>query len=181
MKKSKIIISSAIAFAVVSAIFTGCGAPSSTSASVVSNASSKSSSSPSPANKIYNVGETLKIDDTEMTVTKVDKSQGTNDFDKPDKPNNEFVIVTVSIKNDGKDQLSYNPYYFKMQNSQGQIIDSTYTDVDQSTRLNSGNLAAGGSITGTVTFEEPVNDPGLVLQYQDNVFAKGTKLQFKIS
>lgn len=178
MKKSKIIVSSAIALAVVSAILTGCGTASGGTASVVSKSSGSASAA---ASKIYNVGETLKISDTEMTVTKVDKSQGTNEYDKPDKPNNEYVIVTVSIKNDGKNQLSYNPYYFKMQNSQGQITDNTYTTIDQSTRLNSGNLTAGGSVTGTVTFEEPINDSGLVLQYQDNVFAKGTKLQFKIS
>ena len=177
MKKSRFIVP-ALSAAILSAIlFTSC---SSSTAAVASGTSNSSSSKASASSKIYNVGETLKVDNIEMTVTKVDKSQG-SEYDKPQKAENEFVIVSVSIKNDGQKQVSYNPYYFKMQNSQGQIVNTTYTSINSDTSLNSGDLAAGGSVTGTVAFEEPTNDAGLVLQYQDNVFANGSKLQFKIS
>ena len=129
---------------------------------------------------VYAIGQAANIDGCEMTVTNVEKSAG-GEYDKPQSEANEFVIVTVSIANSGKKNLPYNPFYFKMQNSQGQITDTTFTTVDQSTALNSGELAPGGSVSGTIAFEQPKDDAGLVLQYQDNVFADGTKLQFKCS
>lgn len=164
------------------ALLSGCSSSSADTAKVISNTSSTSPSSASStaAKSIYNVGQTVKVSDSEMTVTKVERSNG-SDYDKPQKDGDEFVIVTVSIKNDGKDKLSYNPFYFKVQNSQGQITGSAITSTNQSTALNSGDLAPGGSISGTIVFEEPKGDAGLVLQYQDNVFANGTKLQFKLS
>lgn len=127
----------------------------------------------------YAVGEVVKYKGIEMSVTKIEKSQGT-DYDKP-KDGKEFVIATVNIKNNSNDKLSYNPLYFKMQNSSGQIEDGTFSTVNQDTALKSGDLATGGNVTGTLIFEEPVNDKGLLLQYQDNVFSKDVKIQFKIS
>lgn len=127
----------------------------------------------------YAVGETAKYKDVEMTVIKVDKSNGT-EYDKP-KDGKEFVIVTVKIKNNSSKNLAYNPFYFKMKNSKGQIEDGTFSTVNKDTALNSGDLASGGEVEGTVIFEEPVGDNGLILQYQDNVFMDNAKLQFKIS
>ena len=142
-----------------------------------------SGSSASPAadtDAIYAIGQAANVDGCEMTVTNVEKSTG-GEYDKPQSDANEFVIVTVSIANKGKKNLPYNPFYFKMQNSQGQITDTTFTTVAQSTALNSGELAPGGTVSGTVVFEQPKDDAGLVLQYQDNAFADGSKLQFKCS
>lgn len=151
-----------------------------TSTSTKASATTKSTSDDKDKLKdSYAVGEVVKYKGIEMTVTKIEKSQGT-DYDKP-KDGKEFVVVTVSIKNNSSDKLSYNPFYFKMQNSSGQIEDGTFSTVNQDTALKSGDLAAGGNVTGTVIFEEPVNDKGLLLQYQDNIFSKDVKIQFKIS
>lgn len=127
----------------------------------------------------YAIGETVKYKGIEMTVTKIEKSQGT-EYDKP-KDGKEFVIATISIKNNANEKLSYNPLYFKMQNSSGQIEDEAFSTVNQDTALKSGDLATGGNVTGTVIFEEPVNDKGLLLQYQDNIFSKDVKIQFKLN
>lgn len=173
--------------AFVALMVLGCGGTgSSETASVISSSTSsatKAASSKSAASKVdqvFNVGQTVKVENCEMTVTKVDKSAG-GEFEVPQKPSDEFVIVNVKIKNDGTDNLSYNSLYFKMQNSQGQITGTTITTIDQSTALNSGELVAGGSVSGTIVFQEPKNDKGLILQYQDNYFASGNKLQFKCS
>lgn len=130
-----------------------------------------------PANKTYAVGETAKINDLEMTLTKVEKSSG-SDYDKP-KDGHEFVIVTVKLHNTGSGTISYNPLYFKMQNSQGQINDETFSVVDQNTALQSGDLAPGGTVSGSVVFEEPKDDGNLVLKYQDDILSNGAKLQFR--
>lgn len=127
----------------------------------------------------YAVGETAKYKGVEMTATKVDKSNG-SDYDKP-KDGKEFVIIAVKIKNNAKDKVAYNPLYFKMQNSKGQIEDETFSTVNQDTALKSGELAPGGEVEGTVIFEEPAGDKGLLLQYQDNIFSDKVKIQFTIS
>jgi len=131
------------------------------------------------SDKVYTVSEAASIAGCNMVVNGVTKSNGT-EYDTP-QSGNEYVIVNVTISNSGKENLAYNPFYFKMQNSKGQITDTAFASVNQDTALNSGELAPGGSVTGTVVFEQPVNDAGLILQYQDNVFADGTKLQFKCS
>lgn len=58
-----------------------------------------------------------------------------------------------------------------MQNSQGQITDSAFTTIDSDTSLSSGNLASGGEITGTISFEQPIDDEDLILKYSANIFS----------
>lgn len=127
--------------------------------------------------EFYAIGEAVKSSDATVTVTKVEKSQG-SEYDKP-KSGMEWVIATVTITNSGTGEISYNPYDFKMQNSKGQITDGTFAMVNQDTALQSGSLASNGSITGTLIFEQPKNDKALVLKYSGAIFSKG--VQFKLN
>ena len=128
------------------------------------------SSSPNISEKTeYDQGEEAILENGAITVTKVERSQG-NTFDKP-KEGKEYVIVTVNIENKGKNNLSYNPWYFKLQNSQGQQESMTFTTIDKDTSLQSGELIPGGKVTGTVTFEQPKGDAGLILIYNDNIWS----------
>lgn len=117
----------------------------------------------------YNQGEEAVLGNGVITVTKVEKSQGSQ-FDKP-KSGKEFVIVHVTIENKGNSNLSYNPFYFKMQNSQGQQENMIFTTVDQDTVLESGELIPGGKVSGTITFEQPTGDTGLTLIYSDSIWS----------
>ena len=117
----------------------------------------------------YNQGAEAILGDGAITVTKVERSQG-SEYDKP-ASGKEYVIVHVKIENKGNDNLSYNPYYFKMQNSQGQQENTTFTTIDQDTALNSGELIPGGTVEGTLVFEETIGDTGLILIYNDNVWS----------
>lgn len=92
----------------------------------------------------------------------------------------EYVIVTIHIKNNSSDTISYNPFYFKMQNSKGQITDTAFTAVDNESALASGELAAGGEIEGTISFEEPKDDTGLILIYQANILNENEVIKFNI-
>lgn len=126
----------------------------------------------------YNQGEEAILGNGAITVTNVEKSQG-SEYDKP-ATGKEFVIVHVKIENKGNDKLSYNPYYFKMQNSQGQQEDTTFTTVDQDTALKSGELIPGGKVEGTLAFEETKGDAGLILIYNDNMWSsKELKINLK--
>ncbi len=125
----------------------------------------------------YTIGEEAILGKGAITVTKVEKSQGST-YDKP-KEGKEFVIVYITIENKGQDNLDYNPYYFKMQNSQGQQENQTITTIDKDTALHSGELIPGGKVSGTIVFEELKNDNGLMLIYNDS-FWSSKELKIKL-
>lgn len=125
-----------------------------------------------PKKDVFAVGEAMQLGKNVLTVTKVEKSNGT-EFDTPQQ-GKEYVIVTVQIQNAGDQNISYNPFDFKMANSQGQIQDMGFTTVNSDTSLQSGELAPGGSVSGTIAFEEPVGDTGLQLQYTPSFWSDKT-------
>lgn len=119
--------------------------------------------------EFYALNETINIEDSTLTVNGVTKSSG-SEFNKS-KEGMEFVIVEVTITNTGEESLSYNSLYFKMQNSQGQIGNQTFSIVNADTALNSGELTAGGNVTGTIIFEQPINDSDLTLIYSPGLLS----------
>lgn len=116
----------------------------------------------------FNLNETAVYNDVEYIVTNVEYSNG-DEWDKP-ADGKQFVIVTVSIKNNSSEKISYNVYDWKMLNSQGQEDDEIFTTIDNDTNLGSGDLISGGSKTGTVVFEEDKNESSLKLLYFANSF-----------
>src|SRR5699024_4742483 len=112
-------------------------------------------------NTEFCVGDKVKLDGQVVEVTEVKKSQG-DDFETPSE-GNEFVIVHVAIENNGEDEISYNPFNFKMKNSDGQIEDEGMLMVDSDTSLSAAYLAPGGNVSGTLSFEQPKDDDGLEL------------------
>lgn len=117
----------------------------------------------------YNIGEEAILNDGAITVTNVEKSKG-NEWDKP-QTGKEYVIVSVTIENKGKENLSYNPFDFEMQNSQGQRESTVISIINNDTELKSGELIAGGKVSGTIIFEQPEGDNGLMLIYKNNVWS----------
>lgn len=155
--------------------------PTKVGGTVTTNTSSSNNSSKSAQSnksKTFKIGDVVALDGLNLSVTKVDKSNG-DDFEKP-KSGNEFVIIHVKIANKGTEKIDYNPLYFKVQNSKGQITDETFTTIDQDTTLNSGELAPNGEVEGTIAFEEPQGDKGLVLQFQDDIFSKDDKISINL-
>lgn len=125
-----------------------------------------------PEKTEFAIGEAVQLKDNVLTVNKIEKSAGT-DFDTP-KDGMEYVIVTVTIENAGKDNINYNPLDFKMANSQGNITDGAFTIIDSETALSYGELAPGGKVSGTISFEQPKDDPKLQLQYQPSFWSSKT-------
>lgn len=125
-----------------------------------------------PTKEVFSVGESIQLGDNVLTVDKVDKSAG-SDFDKP-KEGHEYLILTVTINNAGKENISYNQFDFKMLNSDGQIQDTAFSIIDTDTSLGSGELAPGGKVSGTIVFEQPKDDPGLQLQYTPGFWSDKT-------
>jgi len=125
-----------------------------------------------PVKEEFSVGEKVQLGDNVLTVTKAEKSAG-SEYDQP-KDGHEYVVVTVVIENAGDENFSYNPFDFKMSNSQGQILDQAFTTIDTNTSLQSGELAPGGKVTGTIAFEQPAGDSGLQLQYTPSFWSDKT-------
>ncbi len=127
---------------------------------------------------IFSIGEAVEMDGQIVKVVGVEKSSG-SDFDKPSK-GKEYVIVEVYIENNGEEEISYNPFNFKMKNSNGQIESQRFTIIDSDTALSSGDLAPGGNVSGTISFEQPIDDDGLELIFEPN-FWKDEKIVFDLS
>ncbi|WP_273831903.1 DUF4352 domain-containing protein [Guptibacillus sedimenti] len=116
--------------------------------------------------KVYKVGDVVQMNDKELTVIKVEKSNG-NEYSNL-KSGDEYVIVSVKITNNSKEEISYNPYDFEMSNSKGQILQQSFSSLHEDTALHSGDLVPGGNVEGTVVFEQPKDDEKLQLRYTVN-------------
>lgn len=121
------------------------------------------------AKKTFKIGDIVELDGASIVVNKVTKEHG-DSWNSP-KDGHEYVIVEVTIKNESTSSVSFNPLDFKMQNSQGVISNITFFTSDRDTNLSYGELAPGGSITGTLPFEEPINDSQLTLIYEGNFWS----------
>lgn len=126
----------------------------------------------------FGIGDKVEFDGQVVEVTEIEKSTG-DDFEEP-KEGKEFVIVHVSIENNGDDEISYNPFNFKMKNSSGQIEDQGLTIVDSDTALSSGDLAPDGDVSGTLAFEQEIDDDGLELIFEPG-FWSADEITFDLS
>ncbi len=126
----------------------------------------------------YGVNETADVDGVKYTVTGVERSAGFS-YNTPES-GKEYVIVSVTIENESDEKIDYNPYYFKMLNSQGQE-ESTAFVVDLENELNSGDLAVGGNVSGKLCFEEPAGDTGLKLNVYADIFSDEPTYVFNLN
>jgi hypothetical protein len=127
----------------------------------------------------FALGEKAVFDDKSITVTDVQRNYDTgNQFSQPES-GKEFVIVTVTITNDGDGTLDYNTFNFKLQDSNGVQQSEAFSALSEG-KLNSGSLAAGGKVTGKLAYEVPKDDAGLKLLYQDFSFFDNKAITFKL-
>jgi hypothetical protein len=111
----------------------------------------------------FKVGEVIKLGDREFIVNNVKRTQSIGQYQSA-KSGKEYVIVNVTITNKGTGEVTYNPFDFKIQNSDGAQENQTFAVLDDS--LNAGTLVAGGKVTGSIPFEVKASDPGLKLIFQ---------------
>jgi hypothetical protein len=78
------------------------------------------------------------------------------------------LCTTVTYKNGSKSQASYNQFDWKLQDPNGAIVDSTLAEGNT---LNSGNLAAGGTVSGGVCFKNPSLKGVYQIQYTGSIFS----------
>jgi cytoskeletal protein RodZ len=153
---------------------------SSSNSSSSSSGTSTSSSQNSSGNTVAKVGQTITVDGIATTLLSVQKlSVGA--YDTPPKSGDEYVVVQVKMVNTGPNEVAYNEYDFHVENGSGNITDSTFTtSYNSKNGLNSGNLAAGGSVTGGIPFEVPIGDHQAKLTWQPSIFGNSTTYSWNL-
>ncbi len=130
------------------------------------------------ARTLFDQEEVVTFKGVEYAVTNVEKVTGREYETAAD--GKEYVIITLSIHNTSDEKISYNPFDWKMENSNGQVESQTFVLFDSDTSLSSGELKTGGKVEGTIIFEEPIGDEGLKLCYFENPFKDDESFQIQI-
>lgn len=146
--------------------------------STASVTSVKSVASKAPEKTEYAVGEGIKYGDITLKLNSVTNPYTPDNEFIQAKTGNNFVKVNVTLNNTSASKtVSYGSFDFKLQNSQGNIVDTTFAGTND--YLQSGQLAPGGTVTGDLYFEAPNGDTGLKL-ILDQVFTLQNKIYVKL-
>ena len=104
----------------------------------------------------------MHLNGANVTVVSVDPNWANpNGFIEPS-PGNRFVVVEILYENVGQDKMSYNPFDWKLTDSNGFNYQQSYSGKDPA--LNSGDLTPQEKARGFITFEVGQSAQGLVLK-----------------
>lgn len=110
------------------------------------------------------IGESAIVDGRKLTIESVEKNQSLGEFtDAGD--GKTFVVTKVTIENVSDEVKAYNIFDFRIQTVSGQVLDPSFYGTDN---LESGDLVAGGKVSGTVTYEVPVETGNQYIIYKPN-------------
>lgn len=115
--------------------------------------------------KVFGMGDLITYNGIDYKVLKVETSEG-NSYKAP-KEGNQFLIVTIYMKNNTGEKVSYSYKNWTMSNSLGEEEKRIFTSVNVDTALYSGNLVIGGIKTGSMVFEQPIKDPKLRMNFYE--------------
>ena len=116
------------------------------------------------------VGQRVERSGIALTVENTGKSKSLGRFDTADQ-NNIYLVVDVLLETTDRNETSYNPFYFKVKDSDG-IEYSTHLTGSQGT-LSSGTLYRGDKVRGKVVFKVRERAQGFVLTYAPIVLLGG--------
>lgn len=119
--------------------------------------------------------EAATLDGVKMTVTGAEYKTAISDFETA-ASGKTYVLVNVSLENTGDKTKPYNPYDFRVQTASGQVLDPTIVSTPS---LNSGDLVAGGKVSGIISFEVPVEDGHQYLIWKPGLSSDRAIVQIK--
>ncbi len=119
----------------------------------------------------FKLGDAIKLGDYVVTATKLeDPFKSKNQYLGP-KAGNRLVAVEVLYENNTADKsLNYNPFDWKLSDSDGYKYDMGITD-SREPRLSSGTLNPAGKVRGWITFEVPVAAKEFKLQFAPSMLS----------
>lgn len=124
--------------------------------------------------KVAHVGDTITVDGVATTLVSVAKvTQG--QYDTPPAAGDSYYALKVSVTNHSSNTVAYNELDFNVYNGQGATTDTPFiTSIASNASLNSGNLAAGGTVSGLLLAELPTKDAGAKLVWNPSFFDNST-------
>jgi len=113
------------------------------------------------------VNKTITVDGREITVGQmIINYQSSNMFDKPN-GGNTFVVLTMTVRNTGSNDVYYNPLHFALEDQTG--AKRTYALIAGIGRkMDMCTLSPGGSVAGQIGFEALKGSSTLKLHYKYN-------------
>lgn len=119
----------------------------------------------------YKAGDIISFDSKTVQVSDVVKGWSSGNPYMTPTSGNEYVKVSVNIKNNSASEIAYNTFDWKIQDSKGVIKDVDPVSFTADGNLASGNLAPQGQVSGLLVFQVPLNDPSLSLQYSPSFWS----------
>lgn len=145
-----------------------------------------SSSKPSKAKKeevVHKIGDTFTVGDVEYTVQSKELADRVGNEYFGENANGQYVIISVTIKNNGKESITLSDNYFKLIKGETEYeADSSagiYVKDDTGANLLYSELNPENSATGKVVFDvnpDTASDPSLQLQVQTGYWGTETAL-----
>lgn len=147
--------------------------------SVLSGGSDNNSSSSSDQEKTYRFtdradkqstdveivpGESGTVDGRKLTVVSVESKSSLDEYTNAPSGKT-YLVANVTIENTSDETQTYNVFDFRLQTAGGTVIDPYFGGNND---LNSGDLVAGGKVSGNVTFEAPVETASQYIIYKPN-------------
>jgi len=115
------------------------------------------------AKKDFAAGETARFDDLEVKVNKYTPNWTSTDGFSTPKDGYEFTYVSLNVKNKGSDDVSANPFDFKL-NDNGVVADHDIAVT--ATPFNAVELKPGAAIDGDLVFQVKKGATGLKIEYK---------------
>jgi len=116
------------------------------------------------------VGQRAESNGVALTAEQVSKSKSLSRFENA-APNNTYLIVDILLETTGRDEAPYNPFYFKVKDSDG--IEYAAALTGSKGTLSTGTLYKGDKVRGKIAFEVREKATGFVLSYQPLVIFGG--------
>lgn len=115
------------------------------------------------------IGEEARVDDCIIYVNSITKSQESEVYRS--KNEKDYLIIDVTLKNIGKNNIDYNPFYFKLESETGDIKDAVLDKIDKHSNIKSGILLAEQKLNGTLVFEKTSENEELFLVYKPDMLS----------
>lgn len=143
-----VLVTQSMYSAAIDSVTNGAQPTDASSSSAAPAASTDAASSSASSADYSNMAPGQSVDLDNGIAVSVDKVEaGLSNYD-----GSKVTQVTVTYKNNGSSNASFNAFDWKASDANGAQRDETYY-ASQENALNSGTLSAGGTVTGTVAFE----------------------------
>lgn len=122
-------------------------------------------------------GESATVEGVKMTLSDVNYNASISEFDTADSGMT-YLVANVSLVNTSEDTQPYNIFDYRVQTAGGQVLDGAFTLLEGT--LGSGDLVSGGTVSGKIVFEVPVEEGHQYVIWKPNAFdAKRAIVQVK--